>query len=70
MGDYVEAMAYSLAAYDHHKQNKEYYEAICWSGLESTDAYKSFSTSKKDKIQKIIKNERYAKKDAKGEKCD
>ncbi|MEE3999910.1 hypothetical protein V1T75_06130 [Tenacibaculum sp. FZY0031] len=47
----------------------DYYTAMSWGGLESSDAYKALSSTKKTAIQKIIKNERYAKSDAKSTKC-
>jgi hypothetical protein len=47
----------------------EYYTAMSWGGLESSDAYKALSSTKKTAIQKIINNERYAKSDAKSTKC-
>ena len=68
MADFVEALAYSLSAYDFNKEDISYYKAMSWGGLESSDAYKKLSN--KDEIQKIIKNERYAKKGAKSTKCD
>lgn len=45
----------------------EYYTAMSWGGLESSDAYKKLPN--KTAIQKIINNERYAKSDAKSTKC-
>lgn len=67
MSQFVEALAYSLSAYDFHKQDMSYYEAMSWGGLESSDAYKALSN--KDEIQKIIKNERYSRRGAKSTKC-
>lgn len=69
MGQFVEALAYSLSAYDNHKQNMNYYTAMSWGGLESSDAYKALSSTEKTAIEKIIKNERYARSDAKSTKC-
>uniref|UniRef100_A0AB33L3P1 SprT-like domain-containing protein n=1 Tax=Tenacibaculum sp. Pbs-1 TaxID=3238748 RepID=A0AB33L3P1_9FLAO len=67
ISQYVEAMAYSLSAYDNHQQSMDYYTAMSWGGLESSDAYKKLPN--KTAIQKIINNERYAKSDAKSTKC-
>ncbi|MDO6675330.1 hypothetical protein Q4517_07180 [Tenacibaculum sp. 1_MG-2023] len=69
ISQYVEAMAYSLSAYDNHQQSMDYYTAMSWGGLESSDTYKALSSTEKTAIQKIIKNERYAKSDAKSTKC-
>ncbi len=69
MSQFVEALAYSLSAYDNHQQPMEYYTAMSWGGLESSDTYKALSSSEKTTIQKIINNERYAKSDAKSTKC-
>lgn len=69
ISQFVEAVAYSLSAYDNHQQSMEYYTAVSWGGLESSDAYKALSNTKKTAIQKIINNERYAKSDAKSTKC-
>ncbi len=67
ISQYVEALAFSLSAWDHHRQSMEYYTNLSWGGLEATDAYKALKN--KDEIQNIIKNERFNKKDAKGLKC-
>ncbi|ALU75826.1 hypothetical protein F7642_02940 [Tenacibaculum finnmarkense genomovar ulcerans] len=67
MAQFVDAMAYSLSIYDNHKQDIEYYKSMSWGGLESSDAYKKLKN--KIEIQKIIKNERYARKGAKSTKC-
>nr|WP_299031366.1 hypothetical protein [uncultured Tenacibaculum sp.] len=67
MSQFVEAVAYSLSAYDNHQQSMDYYIAMSWGGLESSDAYKKLPN--KTAIQKIINNERYAKSDAKSTKC-
>ncbi|MGG8495378.1 hypothetical protein ACQY1Q_03095 [Tenacibaculum sp. TC6] len=69
MAEFVEALAYSLSAYDNHRQPMDYYKAMAWGGLESSDTYKALDQDKKDEIQKIINNERYAKNDAKSTKC-
>ncbi|WP_428743463.1 hypothetical protein [Tenacibaculum sp.] len=69
MSQFVEALAYSLSAYDNHQQDMSYYTALSWGGLESSDAYKALSSTEKTAIQKIINNERYAKSDAKSTKC-
>lgn len=69
MSQYVDALAYSLSAYDNHRQDISYYTKLSWGGLEYSDAYKSKSNSEKSEIQKIINNERYAKSDAKSTKC-
>uniref|UniRef100_A0AB33KXA8 Uncharacterized protein n=1 Tax=Tenacibaculum sp. Pbs-1 TaxID=3238748 RepID=A0AB33KXA8_9FLAO len=45
----------------------DYYTAMSWGGLESSDAYKKLPN--KTAIEKIIKNERYARSDAKSTKC-
>ncbi|WP_335967008.1 hypothetical protein [Galbibacter sp. PAP.153] len=51
MSQYVEALGYSLAAWDNHKQSQEYYNNLAWSGgLLSTDAYNKLSGSKKTAI--------------------
>ncbi|MGG8498164.1 hypothetical protein ACQY1Q_17320 [Tenacibaculum sp. TC6] len=47
----------------------DYYTAMSWGGLESSETYKALDQNKKDEIQKIINNERYAKNDAKSTKC-
>jgi len=67
ISQYVEAMAYSLSAYDNHQKSMDYYTAMSWGGLESSDAYKKLPN--KTAIEKIIKNERYAKSNAKSTKC-
>ncbi|MCD8443303.1 hypothetical protein [Tenacibaculum finnmarkense] len=67
MSEFVEALAYSLSISDNHKQDIEYYKAMSWGGLESSDAYKKLKN--KIQIQKIIKNERYARKGNKSTKC-
>lgn len=69
ISQYVEALAYSLSSYDHDKQDISYYKALSWGGLESSEAYKKLKTSEKTKIQQIIKNEQYARRDAKSTKC-
>ncbi|WP_428742304.1 hypothetical protein [Tenacibaculum sp.] len=69
MGQYVEALAYSLSSYDNHQQNIDYYKALSWAGLESSSAYQSLSSTDKTKIQNIIQNERYTKSGAKSTKC-
>ncbi len=70
MTQYVEAIAYSLSAYDGHRQNFEYYKSLSWGGLEATNAYKSIPINKRNKIQTIIPNERFAKRAAKSIKCN
>ncbi|APG65866.1 hypothetical protein LPB136_11035 [Tenacibaculum todarodis] len=67
MSQYVEALAYSLSAYDNHRQGIEYYTAMSWAGLEQSDAYEALSN--KTEIQKIIRNEREARSGAKSTKC-
>jgi hypothetical protein len=67
---YVEALAYSLAAYDSHRQDISYYTKLSWGGLEYSDTYKDKTQSQKDEIQKIINNERFAENNAKGTKCE
>ena len=57
----------TLFIHDNHQQPMEYYTAMSWGGLESSDAYKKLPN--KTAIQKIIKNERYARSDAKSTKC-
>ncbi len=47
----------------------EYYTAMSWGGLESSEAYQALPEDKQQQIQKIINNERYAKSDAKSTKC-
>ncbi|WP_024772952.1 hypothetical protein [Aquimarina macrocephali] len=69
IGQFVESLAHSLAAWDFHKLPMDYYENLSWGGLETSSAYKALPQTKKDKIQRIIKNERYGKSNAKGEKC-
>ncbi len=44
-----------------------YYTAMSWGGLESSSTYQALSN--KTQIEKIIKNERYARSDAKSTKC-
>ncbi|WP_299110037.1 hypothetical protein [uncultured Tenacibaculum sp.] len=68
MGEYVEALAYSLSAYDNHRQNIDYYKALSWAGLESSSSYKSLTN--KTEIQRIIKNERDSRRSAKSAPCD
>jgi len=68
MSGYVEAFAYSLAAWDNHQQSMDYYKMLSWGGLEASQAYKDLDN--KTEIQKVIQNERYNKNDAKGFKCD
>jgi hypothetical protein len=58
-------LAYSISAYDNHRQDISYYTKLSWGGLEQSDAYKAFSDEEKKEIQTIIKNER----DAKSTKC-
>ena len=67
MGQYVEALAYSLSSYDNHQQPMDYYNALSWAGLESSSAYQALSN--KTQIEKIIKNERLANNNAKSTKC-
>jgi len=67
MAQFVDAMAYSLSIYDNHKQDIECYKSMSWGDLESSDTYKKLKN--KIEIQKIIKNERYARKGAKSTKC-
>ncbi|WP_435254500.1 hypothetical protein [Tenacibaculum sp. A30] len=67
MGQYVEALAYSLSSYDNHQQPMDYYKALSWAGLESSSAYQALSN--KTQIEKIIKNERLANNNAKSTKC-
>lgn len=69
MSQFVDALAYSISAYDNHTQDISYYTKLSWGGLEQSDTYKAFTESEKNEIQKIIKNERDAKKDAKSTKC-
>lgn len=69
MQDYVEALAYSLSAYDNHRLSMDYYEAMSWGGLESSDTYQGFDQDKKDAIQEIIKNERYDRNGAQSTQC-
>lgn len=67
MSQYVEALAYSLSSYDNHQQPMDYYKALSWAGLESSNAYNALPD--KTNIEKIIENERLAKSDAKSTKC-
>ncbi len=69
MGQYVEALARSLAVWDFNKQPLEYYKKLSWGGLETSSAYQALPESEKREIQNIIKNEREAKSGAKGDKC-
>jgi len=68
MSQYVEAFAYSLAAWDNHKQPMEYYKMLSWGGLETSTAYKELNN--KTDIQNAIQNERYNKNNPKGTKCN
>jgi|TARA_B110000902_G_C14170627_1_gene536693 hypothetical protein len=68
MSQYVEALSYSLAAYDFHNQTKEYYKMLSWGGLETSTTYQALSN--KTEIQNAINNERYGRSNAKGKKCN
>jgi hypothetical protein len=68
MSQYVEALSYSLAAYDNHQQPNVYYKMLSWGGLETSTVYQALSN--KTEIQNAINNERYGKSNAKGKKCD
>lgn len=68
MSQYVEAFAYSLAAWDNHRQTMDYYKMLSWGGLETSSAYEKLNN--KIEIQNAIQNERYNKNDAKGTKCN
>jgi hypothetical protein len=70
MSQFVDALAYSLSAYDIHRQDIGYYKKLSWGGLEYSDTYKAKTQPEKTEIQKIINNERYAKKDATSKKCN
>lgn len=70
MSQFVEALANSLSVYDFHRQKPSYYKAMSWAGLETSSAYAKLSKKEKRKIQKIIHNERFNKKGAKGSKCN
>lgn len=67
MSQYVEALAYSLAAWDNHSQSMDYYKMLSWGGLETSTAYQALNN--KTNIQNAIQNERYGKSGAKGTKC-
>ncbi|CAM1359546.1 hypothetical protein [Tenacibaculum xiamenense] len=69
MSEFVEALAYSLSAYDNHRQDMSYYKAMSWGGLESSVACQALQQDEKNEIQRIINNERYATRDAKSAKC-
>ncbi|MGQ3678865.1 hypothetical protein [Tenacibaculum discolor] len=69
IGQYVEALAYSLSSYDNHQQPMDYYKALSWAGLESSNNYQNLSSADKTKIQNIIQNERLNKSGAKSTKC-
>ncbi|NVK52242.1 MAG: hypothetical protein HWD85_04850 [Flavobacteriaceae bacterium] len=70
MGEYVDALASSLAIYDDNNHSLEYYKMLSWGGLETSSAYQALSSSKKTEIQNAIINERDGKSNAKGEKCN
>ncbi|WP_428743456.1 hypothetical protein [Tenacibaculum sp.] len=48
----------------------DYYIAMCWGGLESSETYQALTEDEQEQIQKIINNERYAESDAKSTKCN
>lgn len=48
----------------------DYYTAMSWGGLETSDSYKKLNSDEKIKIQTIINNELYAKNNAKSTKCE
>lgn len=66
-GQFVETIAYSLAAYDSHRQSIEYYTKLSWGGLETSSAYEQLEN--KSETQNIILNERFNKNNAKGTPC-
>ncbi|MFD0991699.1 hypothetical protein [Tenacibaculum geojense] len=70
MQDFVEALAYSLSAYDNHRLPMDYYKAMSWGGLESSDTYQGFDQDKKDAIQEIINNERHDRNGAQSTQCE
>ena len=70
MAEFIEALAYSLSAYDNHQQDMSYYKAMSWGGLESSETYQGLTEDEQKQIQEVIKNERYAKSDAKSTKCE
>lgn len=67
MGEFNEAFAYSLAAWDNHAQDLSYYKMLSWGGLESSTEYQNQTNP--NEIQIAINNERYGYNQAKGEKC-
>ncbi|CAL2092133.1 hypothetical protein [Tenacibaculum sp. 190524A02b] len=70
MAEYIEALAYSLSAYDNHKQDMEYYKQLSWGGLEASDNYQSLPTTEQTAIQNTIANERFNRSGKKSTKCD
>ncbi len=67
MSQFVDALANSLSVYDSHKQDYEYYKALSWAGLETSENYEELEN--KTEIQNIIRNERFNE-NAKGSKCN
>jgi hypothetical protein len=65
---YNEAFAYSLAAWDGHKQDISYYKMLSWGGLEASTTYQALTNQ--SEIQQAIRNERYGYSGAKGTKCN
>ena len=68
ISQFVEALAYSLAAWDNHQQTMDYYKMLSWGGLETSSAYEKLNN--KIEIQNAIQNERYNNKNAKGTICN
>lgn len=70
MTNYVNLMAKTLADFDGHRQNDNYYINLSYGGLRGTSAYNAKSAAEKNEIDNAIYAEANATTNAKGTKCE
>ncbi len=69
MAQWIHSLAASLASWDFHGLSPEYYRRLSFGGLEKSPTYLRLPKEERDKIDKIVENERKGNRNAKGEPC-